>query len=127
MRIEADTVDEYIAHAPAHRRQALRMVRDRIMETTPVVEETLDHGMPFFTVQGRSYIAVASQKHHVSLYVALLDASIAEDAELAAAVDGIDRGKNCLRFRDSRLDRLDVDLLDRLIAVTYAKRAPGPA
>lgn len=123
MHIEANSVEEYIHKAPERRQDTLRLVCDRVKRRTPDVEETLEHHMPFYKLDGDSYIAVASQKHHVSLYVVMLDETLRDHPGLSEAFANIDRGKNCLRFRDTQLERLDADLLDELIDATYEKRS----
>lgn len=121
MRIEAESVDDYVRQVPEHRQEAVRLVCERVRRRTPGVEETLDHHMPFYRLDGDSYIAVASQKHHVSLYLVMLDETLDEEGDLADELADIDRGKNCLRFRDSQLDRLTVDLVDRIVDATRVR------
>jgi hypothetical protein len=75
--------------------------------------------MPFYILAGQPYIAVASQLRHLNLYVVGLDGLLAERDDLRASVADIDRGKNCLRFRDSQLRRLTADLLDPFVRAAY--------
>ena len=77
----------------------------------------MNHGMPFYQRDGDPYIAVASQKHHISIYVVNLDQTLESHPDIAAEFNGINRGKNCLRFRPTQLDRL-TETLDPLIAAT---------
>ena len=119
MKLDANSIDEYWAAAPPVRRAGLELVEACVLSLSPGAEATFQHGMPFYTLAGRPYIAVASQRHHLSLYVVGLDDLLKGRDELAALVSGIDRGKNCLRFRDSQLDRLTVDLLDPIVRATY--------
>jgi len=120
MRSESRDVREYLASLPEPRGAAVALVCERLRSASEAVglTETFQHGMPFFTQSGEQFIAVASQKHYVSLYVAGLEETLASHPALAEAVDGVARGKSCLRFRESRLDRVTPEFLDSLIEVT---------
>lgn len=123
MKLDASTIPEYLDAAPEARRPALELVGARTLALSPGAEATFQHGMPFYTLAGEPYIAVASQRHHVSLYVVGLDRLLDARDDLAALVTGIDRGKNCLRFRDSQLERLTPDLVDPIIHAAFEARA----
>lgn len=118
MRSEATDVADYLDQLPDDRRRAVALVCERIRALTPDATETMNHGMPFYERDGEAYIAVASQKHHVSLYLVGLDRTLDDHADLADALTGIDRGKSCLRFRPSQLERLTPEVLDPLIEAT---------
>ncbi len=118
MRSDATTIADYLDELPGDRRAAVGVVCERIEALTPGVVGAMRHGMPFYERDGDAYIAVASQRHHVSVYVVGLGETLADDTELAAHLDGVDRGKSCLRFRPSQLDRLTPALLDPLIIAT---------
>jgi hypothetical protein len=117
-RLSAD-VDRYIEALPPDRATAVRAACEAIVGGSPGVRSAIDHGMPFFTLDGQPYIAVANQKHHVSIYVVGLDGTLAGRPDLASGVAGIDRGRNCLRFSKSRLGRVTGDALGPLIEATY--------
>ncbi len=123
MKLEANSISEYRDAAPEARRPALKLVDARTLALSPGAEPSFQHGMPFYTLAGEPYIAVASQRHHLSLYVVGLDGLLDARDDLGELVAGLDRGKNCLRFRDSQLDRLTPDLLDPTIRATYESRA----
>ena len=118
VRIDAESIADCIDKVPDGRKDALRQVCNRIEALAPDSEPTLELHMPFYKRHGGPFIAVASQKHHLSLYVMGLEETLSAEDALSARLDGIDRGKNCLRFRDTQLDRIDPDLLDPLIDAT---------
>jgi hypothetical protein len=122
MKLEANTISEYQESAPEARRSALRLVDARTMALSPEADATFQHGMPFYTLAGEPYIVVASHCYHLSLYVVGLDGLLDARDDLSELVAGLDRGKNCLRFRDSQLDRLTPDLLDPIIRGTKESR-----
>lgn len=118
MKSHAATVADYLGELPDDRRDAVALACERVKALTPDVAETMNHGMPFYERDGDAYIAVASQKHHLSVYVVDLDRTLESHPELAEAFDGVNRGKNCLRYRPSQLDQLNRADLDRLIRAT---------
>jgi hypothetical protein len=125
MTDQAAAVERYIAGLQAERATAVRAVRDAILRDSPGVVATMDHGMPFYTLDGQPYIAVASQRRHVSVYVVGLDELLAEQPALAARFAAIDRGRNCLRYSKTRLPRLTTDALGPLVRATYRARRRG--
>jgi hypothetical protein len=125
MKHDASTIQEYVEAAPPKRRAALELVGARTLALSPGVEATFQHGMPFYTLAAAPYIAVASQRRYLSLYIVGLEGLLADGSDFDVLVSGIDRGKNCLRFRDSQLGRLTTDLLDPLIIAAYASCAPA--
>lgn len=123
MHSKAKTVRQYLGELPAARRGSVNKLCQLIKKHTPRVEETMEHKMPFYKLDGQPYIAVASQKHHVSLYVVGLDDTLTQSRELGKAFSWVDKGKNCLRFRKSQLGRIPFPFVEKLIKVTRGKRA----
>jgi hypothetical protein len=122
MTDEAAAVEQYIARLPDDRAAAVRNVRDAVVQESPAVVATMDHGMPFYTLDDRPYIAVASQKHHVSVDVVGLDELLAGRPELAVSFAGIDRGRNCLRYSKTRLPRLTTEAMTPLVQAACRSR-----
>lgn len=124
------TVEDYIESLPQERRPAIRTVRDAIRSSLPDgFEEGILYGMIGWYVplsrfpdtyngQPLALAALASQKHHMSLYLN----SVYGDAETdrwfreryAATGKPLDMGKSCLRFK--RLDDLALDVIGEVIA-----------
>ena len=92
-------------------RAIVDILRDAIDRLAPEIEEGLRYGMLDYP----GLANIGAQKRYVSLYVApdVL-------ARHHAAFEGVDRGKSCLRFR--RLEDVDVEALDRLLADVLAFR-----
>lgn len=118
MQSKAADVDSYIAEAPSERQAALRRVRELCRREMPEHEEVMAYGMPTYARGGRAEFAFASQKQHLSLY--LMKEAVAQHA---AALEGLDMGKGCIRYR--KPDAIDFDLLARLLRDTAAS-ADGP-
>ncbi|UCH10366.1 MAG: DUF1801 domain-containing protein [Fidelibacterota bacterium] len=149
MKSDAATVAEYLAGLPPDRRTALEIVRRTILDNLPEgYEEAMNWGMITYQVplatypdtyngQPLMYAALASQKHHMAVYLTGIYSSETARREFEAAYRAtgkrLDVGKSCVRFR--RLDDLPLDLIGKVIAsqdvaafiATYekAKGIPG--
>ena len=62
-----NTVDEYIAKAPADVQDKLNQIRSIIKDLAPRAEEKLSYGMPYYGYNGR-LVYFAYTKNHVGLY-----------------------------------------------------------
>src|SRR5262245_58616946 len=98
----AVTVDEYIAAADPDRREALRALRDVIRDAAPRAQEEIRHKMPYYLYHG-DLVALASHKHHFSVYV-MGGQRLTEHRD---ALGKLDCGKGCIRFK--KLDQLPLD------------------
>jgi uncharacterized protein YdhG (YjbR/CyaY superfamily) len=130
MRSEAETVDEYLADLPEDRRTAIARVRAEILVNLPDgYEEVMNWGMITYqvpldvepdTYNGKPlmYAALASQKHHIAVYLTSVYSSPERAEAFAEAyrMSGkrLDMGKSCVRFRN--LDDLPVELIGETIA-----------
>lgn len=107
MRIEADSVDEYLAQVPSKRREALDQLRTLILSTADDLVEDLAYGMPTYWVGTHVLCAFASQKNYMSLYL---------DVDLLAAhreaFGTLNCGKSCVRFTNlAKLPRETIALI----------------
>jgi hypothetical protein len=136
VRSEAATVEEYLASLPEGRREAIEAVRRVVLAHLPDgLEEAMNWGMIAYqvpletypdTYNGKPlmYAALASQKHHMALYLTAVYA--AEDArdrfehEYRATGKPLDMGKSCVRF--CSLDDLPLDVIGRAIGSTDLER-----
>lgn len=60
-------VDEYIAQAPAHVRDLLRLMRKTIKKVAPGAKEKIAYGIPTFTFHG-NLVHFAGFEHHIGFY-----------------------------------------------------------
>ena len=130
MRADARTVAEYLAGLPDDRRKAIKTLRALIRKHLPVgYEEAMNWGMITYQIplktcpdtyngQPLMYAALASQKHHMAVYLTGIYSSetARADFERAYRTTGkrFDVGKSCVRFR--RLDDLPLPLIGETIA-----------
>jgi uncharacterized protein YdhG (YjbR/CyaY superfamily) len=129
---KAATVDQYLEELPPEQREVVSAIRHIILESLPEgYVEAMNWGMISYeipledypdTYNGKplSYLALAAQKNHYSLYMM----GVYQDAEQETKLkDGfeqagkkLDMGKSCLRFR--KLDDIPRDVIGDLIAST---------
>ena len=130
MRSEATTVEEYLAGLSSERRAIVETVRATILENLPAgYEEAMNWGMITYqvplsiypeTYNGKPlmYVALASQKNYLSLYLTGIyvdvEARQAFEAAYRATGKRMDIGKSCVRFRT--LDDLPLELIGQSIA-----------
>jgi len=130
MRSEATTVEEYLAELSPERRAIVETVRTTILENLPAgYEEAMNWGMMTYqvplsaypeTYNGKPlmYVALASQKNYLSLYLTgvYIDAEARQAFETAYQATGkqMDIGKSCVRFR--KLDDLPLELIGQSVA-----------
>lgn len=114
MQSTASTVQEYLRELPEERRELVQHVRQVILDNLPAgYEEGMEYGMIGYFVplstfpdtyngQPLSYVALASQKNAISLYLSAVYADSQREKELRAAFDKIGKkpnmGKSCVRF-----------------------------
>ena len=130
MRSDAATVDEYLGSLPDDRRKQIEEVRDVILANLPDgYVETMNWGMISYEVpletypdtyngQPLSYAALASQKHHMAVYLSGVygvegNADAFREAYLATGKK-LDMGRSCVRFK--RIDDLPLELIGETIA-----------
>lgn len=133
MHSEATTVAQYLAEMPDDRREAIEAVRATILANVDdEIEEGMQYGMIGYYVPHRvfpagyhcdpkqplPYIALASQKRHMAVYLMTTYMDGAEEQWLreswASAGKKLDMGRSCIRFK--RLSDLPLDVLGEAVA-----------
>lgn len=145
----AATAEEYLQSLPEDRREVVSAVRDVVLRNLPDgFTEAVSGGMITYCIplerfpntynkQPLGYVALASQKNHIALYMmgAYGDPAEAKRIEegFARAGKKLDMGKSCIRFR--KLDDLPLDVIgesvsrtppEKLIALHDAAHPPKP-
>lgn len=130
MQPNAKSIESYLAELGDEHRSTLETVRQVILDNLPAgYEEAMNWGMITYQVPLKEYpdtyngkplmyVALASQKNHMSVY---LTSIYMEDADRQAFEDAYrqtgkryDVGKSCVRFR--KLDDLPLELIGQSIA-----------
>ena len=130
MQSDAKTVEQYISELPAGRKEAIKQVRQTILENLPRgYEEAMNWGMISYEVplvtypdtynkKPLMYAALASQKNHMAVYLSgiYINEKVRQNFETAYKATGkrFDVGKSCVRFR--KLDDLPLELIGEAIA-----------
>jgi hypothetical protein len=129
MQSKATTVKEYLDSLAPDRRTAIVKVRQVIRKNLPKgYEESMNWGMITYQVpqkrypdtyngQPLMYAALASQKHHMAVYLMGIygDPARQKQFERAYRATGkrFDAGKSCVRFK--KLDDLPLPLIGKMI------------
>ncbi|MEM8892291.1 MAG: DUF1801 domain-containing protein [Bacteroidota bacterium] len=111
------SVESYIENLAEDRKSAINSIRDRLMHHLPEGSRiNMDYRMPTFIVDEHILFALASQKHHMALYVMPFD--LLDD--LKEELTHFDMGKSCIRFRKLTDERLEA--LNRIIQYVVANQ-----
>lgn len=129
---DAVTVNDYLSELDEGRREAVAAVRQVILDSLPDgYEEIMQYGMISYVVpldvladtyngQPLMYIALASQKQHMSLHLTNVygDESVEKwfKERYLATGKKLNMGKSCVRFR--KLDDLPLELVAEVVART---------
>lgn len=139
MQSKATTVPHYLASLPPDRRKAIETVRNVILANLdPDYEEGMSYGMIGYPVphrlypagyrpdprQGLPFVALASQKNYMSLYLMGLYCGCVDGvsdnervrwfhAAWAKSGKKLGMGKSCIRFK--KLDDLPLDVIGEAI------------
>lgn len=62
------TIDTYIASQPADVQAILQKVRETIRKAAPKAEETINYGIPTFTLNGGNLVHFGAAKKHIGFY-----------------------------------------------------------
>lgn len=66
-RIKYSTIDDYIASFPRETQILLQQVRSAIRKAAPEAGETINYGIPTFTLSG-NLVHFAAFEHHIGFY-----------------------------------------------------------
>ncbi|HHH53286.1 MAG TPA: DUF1801 domain-containing protein [Bacteroidetes bacterium] len=133
MRIQANTVEEYLQNIPEERKPYINKLRKTILDNLPEgFEEQMSYGMPSYVVPHSVYpagyhakpkeplpfISIASQKNHIALYhmgvysIGTLDKWFRSEYPKHAKYK-LNMAKSCVRF--TKFDDIPYDLIAELV------------
>ena len=138
MQIKASTMRQYLGMLPADRRRTIQSIREVILENldTPF-EEGIQGGVISYHVphavfpagyhcnpeQPLPFAGIASQKHHIGLYLFCVYSNPKVEAWFRAAWlksgKRLDMGKSCVRFRT--VEDVPLDVIGKLFKRVKAK------
>ena len=115
MRIEADTVEQWLDRVPPEHSLAMRALVALVRGTVSGATEDLRYGMPTWSFD-EAFCAVAVQRHHLALYVMDTECVAAHREHLKSAK----LGKSCIRFKS--LESIDLDALRAVLRMALDRR-----
>ena len=129
MQSKANSVEQYLNNIPEDRKESLSIVREAIVKNLPTgYVEVMNWGMITYevpletfpdTYNGKPlmYVALASQKNHMSVYLmgCYMSPEIRKKFENAYKQSGkkFDAGKSCIRFKKE--EDLPLELIGKTI------------
>ena len=132
MKSKANSVEDYLASLPPDRYEAIRAIRQTILENLPAgYDEGMQYGMIGYFVPHSLYppgyhcnpkeplpfASLASQKNHMAIYLMCLysDPKQLDWFEKAWKKTGkkLDMGKSCVRFK--RLEDVPLEIIGKAI------------
>ena len=129
MQSKANSVEQYLNDLPEDRKESLSIVREAIVKNLPTgYVEVMNWGMITYevpletfpdTYNGKPlmYVALASQKNHMSVYLmgCYMSPEIRKKFENAYKQSGkkFDAGKSCIRFKKAQ--DLSLELIGKTI------------
>jgi uncharacterized protein YdhG (YjbR/CyaY superfamily) len=66
-RIKFSSIDDYIASFPVETREILEQLRETIRKNAPEAMQTINYGIPTFTLKG-NLVHFAAFKNHIGFY-----------------------------------------------------------
>lgn len=100
--------DDYFNNLPTDRKEGLLKLRQVIKELLPHAEETMHYNMPTYKI-GESFVALASQKNYMCLYVCYPEILEKFEGELKH----LNSGKGCIRYK--RAEDLPMDTIKNIV------------
>ena len=117
------TPAQYINSLPAERRPMVRALHNAIRKAAPALKPGLQFGMLGYGLQAYKYasgrdglwpvVALAAQKHHVSLYLCTCDGDGYLAEKNQKRLGKVSVGKSCIRFR--KLEDLNLKVAMQLV------------
>lgn len=87
-------VKKYFAELPIERREMVNALHAIVIDIYPKAQVDMKYKMPTYHI-GDAWVAIANQKHHVSLYTC----SSSHIAQFKQKHPEIKTGKGCINFR----------------------------
>ena len=113
MRIEGNTVNEYVENIREDHRSTIEKLRGLVLGVVPGAIKSIKYGMP--TYDG-DICAFAAQKHYFSLYI--MNTLILEKHK--SKLGYLNVGKSCIRFK--RIEQLPLDNVRFLLVESVKKK-----
>ena len=108
MKIDYQSVDEYIQSMPSEIRPVLNKIRKTIIQEAPEAIESISYGMPAYKQKGKPLVYFAAFKNHIGFY-----ATPSGHTEFSAELASYKQGKGSVQF--PLKEPIPYDLIRRIV------------
>lgn len=108
MKIDFETVDEYIGSFPADVQEILQKFRALIKEKAPGASESMAYGMPAYKTYGKPLVYFAAFKSHIGFY-----ATPSGHEQFAQEFSAYKQGKGSVQFPTNQA--IPYELIGRMV------------
>lgn len=118
---KARNVDQFLNENDSVTRPALAAFRKIMKATSPKTKESMQYGMPTYSLLDKPFAAFNVEKHHLAVYI--LD----EEILLARKNDigNVEFAKGCIRSR--KFENFKLDVLAEIVNESVARRLQAEA
>lgn len=109
MKIDYQSVDEYIQSMPPDVRPVLNKIRETIIKEAPEAVENISYGMPAYKQNGKPLVYFAAFKKHIGFY-----ATPGGHTEFSTELASYKQGKGSVQF--PLKEPIPYDLIRRIVA-----------
>jgi uncharacterized protein YdhG (YjbR/CyaY superfamily) len=113
VKTDAKNADDYLAQIDPDRRAQLETLRRLIKRCVPAATEGILWGMIGFAIGERPFVALASHKSYLSLYLMDLYTQPGLREKHAAALAKLRMGKSCINF--DTVEELPLDAIAEIL------------
>jgi uncharacterized protein YdhG (YjbR/CyaY superfamily) len=120
MKIDFETVDEYIGSFPAGLQEILHKLRALIIEKAPGASESMAYGMPAYKTYGKPLVYFAAFEKHIGFY-----ATPTGHEYFAKELSAYKQGKGSVQFPTNQA--IPYELIGRMVEFrVYENREKQP-
>lgn len=118
---KARNVDQFLNENDSIMRPALIAFRKIMKGASPKVKESMQYGMPTYSLLNKPFAAFNVEKHHLTVYVLDEKILMARKDELGP----LEFGKGCIRSR--KFEAFDLEALTSVVNESVAQRLQAEA
>jgi len=121
-----DTIDEYIAAAPAEVQPVLQAIRATIRQAAPLAQERISYRIPAFFLGKKALVYFGAFKQHIGLYPPVRQPSLLAQVARYAGPKGNLQLPLSEPMPHALISQIVQARLQEVAAATPAPRAPRP-
>jgi uncharacterized protein YdhG (YjbR/CyaY superfamily) len=113
MKVDFNSVEEYIQTFPEDQHSVLNKVRETILKNSPGAVESISYGMPAYKLNGKPLVYFALYKSHLGFY-----ATPSGHSEFETELAQYKQGKGSVQFPLNKA--IPYDLITRIVKFRVA-------